>query len=217
MPSTATEEYLEVIFKLSQAGPVRPGKVAESLGVAAPTVTAQLRRLGAAGLIARPGGAIELTRKGRSEALRVVRGHRLSERFLVDVLGLSLEEVHEEACLLEHALSPKVQEALEEFLDSPEVCPHGHPIPSADGAVADVDGAPLSAAESGDKVVVVQVAEEDDEMLRYLASLGLLPGARVNVSDVAPFEGPLLLDVGGSQYALGRDVARHILVRSERA
>ncbi len=213
MRNATTEEYLEAVFKLSGGEPVRPGQLAEALGVSAPTVTSQLKRLQRKGLISRPSGKVALTEDGRAEALRVIRGHRLSERFLADVLGIPLEEVHEEACRLEHALSPRVQKALEDFLESPSVCPHGHPIPTAEGELAEVGGHPLATSERGEVAEVVQVGEDDETLLSYLASLGLLPGAIIRVRDVAPFHGPLLVEVGGSQYALGREVAACVIVR----
>lgn len=213
MNSATSEEYLEVIYKLAEQGPARASEIAHALAVSAPTVTSQLKRLEAKGLVKRPHGKVELTAEGRAQALGVIRGHRLSERFLADVLGLPLDQVHAEACKMEHALSPKVQEALEEFLKRPDVCPHGHPIPAADGTMGSVDGVSLCDSAAGDRVRIVQVAEDDESLLSYLASLGLLPGAEVRVVDVAPFHGPLLVDVGGSQYALGREVADRVLVR----
>ncbi|MBN2847572.1 MAG: metal-dependent transcriptional regulator [Coriobacteriia bacterium] len=212
MPSATLEEYLEAIYKAGEHGEVRPGQLAEALGVSAPTVTATLGRLQARGLIERPGGGVVLTTAGRQAALDIIRRHRLAERFLVDALGLSWEEVHDEACLLEHALSPRVQEALEVFLENPEVCPHGHPIPTADGEIAEQAGAPLCSAGSGAEVEIVRVEDEDGELLSYLASLGMFPGTAVKVCDVAPFKGPLLVEVGDSRYALGRDVAEKIVV-----
>ncbi|MCG2808656.1 MAG: metal-dependent transcriptional regulator, partial [Coriobacteriia bacterium] len=145
-------------------------------------------------------------------ALDIVRRHRISERFLVDVLGLSWDEAHEDACLLEHALSPRVLVALETFLDNPEVCPHGHPIPTADGDIAEVSGSPLCDFDAGAKLKIVQVSEDDDAMLAYLGSMGMFPGTKVRVCEVAPFNGPIMVDVGGSTYAIGREVADHILV-----
>jgi DtxR family Mn-dependent transcriptional regulator len=212
MPSATLEEYLEAIYKAGEHGEVRPGQLAEALGVSAPTVTATLGRLQTRGLIERPGGGVALTTSGRQAALDIIRRHRLAERFLVDALGLSWDEVHDEACLLEHALSPRVQEALETFLENPEVCPHGHPIPTADGEIAEQVGAPLCNAGSGAQVEIVRVEDEDGELLSYLASLGMFPGTAVKVCDVAPFKGPLLVEVGDSRYALGRDVAEKIVV-----
>ena len=213
MPSATIEEYLELVYKLAEKGEVRPTQIADALGVSGPTVTSTLRRLESAGLITREESAVCLTEQGRREALDIIRRHRLAERFLVDALGLSWEEVHEEACRLEHALSPRVQSALEEFLKRPESCPHGHPIPTAAGEVREVVGEDLSEAQAGERFEIVQVSEDDTELLPYLASLGMFPGRKVEVCEVAPFKGPLMVEVGGSRYALGRDVASKILVK----
>jgi DtxR family Mn-dependent transcriptional regulator len=212
MPSATIEEYLEAIYKLAERGTVRPGHLADAMGVSAPTVTATLGRLQSAGLIDRLDGDVELTLTGRQGALDIIRRHRLAERFLVDVLGLAWDEVHEEACQLEHALSPRVQHALEEFMQNPEVCPHGHPIPGADGSIAEPQGAPLCESGSGDEVRIVRIQDEEGELLSYLSSLGMFPGTPVRVCDVAPFKGPLLVEVGGARYALGRDIAEKIVV-----
>lgn len=215
MASATLEEYVEAIYKLSGRGEVRPGQLAESMKVAPGTVTATLGRLGAAGLIEREQGAVVLTLAGRQLALDILRRHRLAERFLVDVLGLAWDEVHDEACLLEHALSPRVQDALEKFMNNPEVCPHGHPIPTADGAIAENHGAPLCTLGAGSEVEIVRIEDESGEMLSYLSSLGMFPGTHVRVCDVAPFKGPLLVEVGSARYALGRDVAEKIVVSGE--
>lgn len=215
MPTATLEEYLETIYKLSEDGTVRPTPIAEALGVSGPTVTATLKRLQDKGFVDRRNGDVVLTESGLREALDIVRRHRISERFLVDVLGMSWDEAHEDACLLEHALSPRVLVALEEYLDNPEVCPHGHPIPSEDGHVAEVVGVPLAELRQGASGTIVQVSESDEAMLTYLGSLGMFPGTRVVVTEIAPFGGPLLIEVNGSAYALGRDVAGGILVREE--
>ncbi|TDB39878.1 MAG: metal-dependent transcriptional regulator [Actinobacteria bacterium] len=212
MSSETLEEYLEAIYKLAERDDARPSRLADAMSVSAPTVTAALKRLKARGLVTRPGGSIALTASGRSEALSIIRRHRLAERLLVDVLGMPWEDVHEEACRLEHALSPKVQAALEAYLENPDVCPHGHPIPSAEGEVALPTGEPLCGYGTGSDVEIVRIDEEDEQLLTYLASLGMYPGTRVRVCDVAPFQGPLMVEVGGSRYALGRDIAGKIVV-----
>lgn len=212
MPTETLEEYLEAIYKLSEKGAVRPTQLASALEVSGPTVTATLHRLVAAEYITRESGDVVLTPLGRSLALDIIRRHRLSERFLVDVLGLPWDEAHEDACRLEHALSPRVLEALELFLNNPEVCPHGHPIPTAEGHINKVAGAPLCSFDAGADVKIVQVAEDDDAMLAYLGSMGMFPGTAVRVCEVAPFNGPLMVEVGGSTYAIGREVADRILV-----
>lgn len=213
MPSSTIEEYLEAIYKLSERGTVRPTPIAEALSVSGPTVTATLKRLESQGLVVRDDGDVVLTDEGRHIALDIVRKHRLAERFLVDVLGMSWDEAHEDACKLEHAFSPRVLNALETYLDNPSVCPHGYPIPNADGEVESVEGVALCELGAGAEVRIVQVAEDDEAMLAYLGSMGMFPGTTVCVREVAPFKGPLLVDVGGSSYALGREVADSILVR----
>lgn len=217
MPSATIQEYLEGIYKLSLKGEVRPTQIAEVLSVSGPTVTATLRRLESAGLITRRDGGVELTEQGLSEAMAVVRRHRLAERFLVDALGLPWDSVHEEACLLEHAMSPRVLEALELFLDNPSVCPHGHPIPSVDGTLPVLAGVPMAGLETGAEGTVVRVAEDDDEVVSYLGSVGLMPGARITVLEVAPFEGPMLIVVRGAQHVVSRDVAASVFVEISRA
>lgn len=212
MASATLEEYLEAIYKLAEHGEVRPTQLAETLGVSGPTVTATLKRLKAHGLIERPDNRVVLTEEGRAGAIDIIRRHRLAERFLVDTLGLPWEDVHEEACVLEHALSTRVQAALERFLDNPTSCPHGHPIPAMDGTVAAAEGDPLSAHVAGDKLRIVRVEDEDEGLLSYLASLGMYPGTAVEVCDVAPFQGPLMLQVGDARYALGRAVCEKIAV-----
>jgi len=212
MPSSTIQEYLEAIYKLSLKGEVRPTQIADGLGVSGPTVTATLRRLEAADLVTRPEGGVELTAQGLREAMEVVRRHRLAERFLVDALGLPWETVHEEACLLEHAMSPRVLESLERFLDNPSVCPHGHPIPSVEGVLPALAGVPLSSLVAGSHGVVVRVSEDDDKVVSYLGSIGLVPASRVRILEVAPFDGPMLLVVSGSEHAVSLEVARCVFV-----
>jgi len=131
---------------------------------------------------------------------------------LVVAVCLPWEDVHEEACVLEHALSMRVQAALERFLDNPTSCPHGHPIPSMDGTVAAPTGDALSLHVAGDELEIVRVEEEDEGLLSYLASLGMYPGTAVKVCDTAPFQGPLMIQVGDAKYALGRAVCEKVAV-----
>ncbi len=211
MPTPTLEEYLETIYKLSQDGRVRPTLIADAVGVSGPTVTATLKRLEGHGLVTREGTGVLLTESGRVRAVDIVRRHRIAERFLVDALGLDWEAAHEDACLLEHALSPRVLEALEKFLGDPSVCPHGHPIPAADGSVADFGGVGLDTVEPGSAAIVLRVAE-DEELLGYLGEIGMRPGVRVSVLSVEPFGGPLTIQIGGSSRALAREVARFVMV-----
>ncbi|HEY5517211.1 MAG TPA: metal-dependent transcriptional regulator [Coriobacteriia bacterium] len=214
MPSSTLQEYLEAIYKISLNGEVRPTQIAEAISVSGPTVTATLRRLEAADLVTRPRGGVALTEQGRREAIEVIRRHRIAERFLVDVLELPWESVHEEACLLEHAMSPRVLASLERFLNNPSVCPHGHPIPSIDGVVREPEGIPLGTLAEGAEGTVVRVSEEDAHILSYLGSVHLVPGSLVRVKEVAPFGGPLLVAVSGVEHAVSREVAALVFVET---
>lgn len=212
MPTAALEEYLEAIYKIAEAGTARPTQIAEAVGVSGPTVTATLRRLETRGLITRDGTGVVLTVEGTARALDIIRRHRIAESFLVNVLGLDWEAAHEEACTLEHALSPRVLAALETFLDNPAECPHGHPIPSADGIVEPVTGQALSELSAGTSAYVLRVAENDDEVLGYLGSVGLRPGVEVLVLEKAPFRGPLTLVIDGAHRAIAYDIASLVTV-----
>jgi DtxR family Mn-dependent transcriptional regulator len=211
MPTATLEEYLETIYKLSQAGPVRPTQIAEAVGVSAPTVTATLKRLESHGLVSRQGTGVSLTEEGLVRSLDIVRRHRIAERFLVDVLRLDWEAAHEEACILEHALSPRVLEALEQFLGAPAVCPHGHPIPAADGSVIEHPGTSLADVPVGSSVTVLRVAEDED-VLGYLGELGLTPSTVVRIEGSEPFGGPLSIRIGDEVRPVAREVARLVTV-----
>ena len=214
----AVEEYLEAIYKMSQEeGPVIAARLAERMSVSPPTVADMLRRLSKNGFIGvdRKQGVV-LTRKGTEAAETLVRRHRLAERMLTDVLGLGWDEVHDEACRLEHAISDQVEEKLAEKLGNPETCPHGHPIPGSKAAKAHrKPPRPLSDLRVGDEAVIERVSEEEPQLLHYLATLGLLPKARIRVREIAPFRGPMLVKVGSAQYALGQEVASKIMVRTK--
>ncbi|MCL6106084.1 MAG: metal-dependent transcriptional regulator [Actinobacteria bacterium] len=213
----AVEEYLEAIYKMSLEGPVIAARLAERMKVSPPTVADMLRRLTENGLVqvSRRHG-VHLTRQGQQAAETLVRRHRLWERFLTDVLGLDWDEVHEEACKLEHAMSPQVEEKLADILGHPDTCPHGFPIPGTKGArKREREAVPLSNLCVGDEGVIERVAEEEPKLLQYLATLGLFPDARIQVKEIAPFRGPMLVRVAGSQYALGQEVASKIMVKGK--
>jgi DtxR family Mn-dependent transcriptional regulator len=214
--SESREEYLEAIFKLAQQpGGATVSHVADELGLAAPSVSQMVARLAGEGLVERdPASHILLTQEGRREALRLVRRHRLSERFLTDYLDLPWDQVHDEACKFEHVLSDEVEERLAEHLGNPQTCPHGRAIPSADGELPEEKARPLAELGAGQKSTISFVSDEQPDLLRYLSSLGLLPQTAVSVEDVAPFGGPLLVRVGRARYALGREVAGKIFVRA---
>jgi DtxR family Mn-dependent transcriptional regulator len=180
--------------------------------IPAPTTEAALRELRTRGLLEPRSDGLALSDEGRRQAAAILRRHRLSERLLTDVLGLPWDRVHDEAMRLEHSLTPEAEARLTSLLNDPETCPHGGPIPGTDG-IAAAHTRTLDTVPAGTRVRIEQITEEEAALLRYLASLGLLPKAELSVEEVAPFGGPLLVRVGGARYAIGRDVAAKILVR----
>lgn len=213
--STGVGEYLEAIYKLTaEHGPVQVPALAERLKVTATSANEMVRRLAERGLASyeRYRG-VSLTADGRKQALSVIRRHRLWERFLTDYLGIPWDQVHDEACRLEHATSPLLEERLADFLDAPQTCPHGYAMPTADGEVDESRPATMSDLEAGEEATVVQVPEDDGALLRYLDDLELRPDNHVTVVTVEPFDGPVTVRVGEHSRVIGHELAKRIGVR----
>jgi DtxR family Mn-dependent transcriptional regulator len=201
----AVEDCLRTIFKLAGRNlPVTTSALAEQLGVAPPTVSAMLKRLEASELVTRPGAhEIRLTAHGERHARGVTRRHRLIETFLVQVLGLSWDEVHAEADVLEHAISERLEDRIDSVLGHPTHDPHGDPIPPRRGRHVESWAAPLSTVAAGSRFRVQRVADDDSLALRYLAERGIRPGAVLEVMNHEPFGGPVWVKVGVHRHALG--------------
>lgn len=214
MISVSMQEYLQAIYRLeAEQAPVSTNALATSLDLAPASVTGMVRKLHQQGLVNHmPYQGVTLTQEGRQEALRLIRIHRLWELFLSKVLGVSWDEVHHEAHRLEHATSDRLADRLEEFLHQPKTDPHGQRIPSRDGALPARESLPLSQVDVGRRVGLVEVPDGDPELLRYLAELGLYPGTKMRVAAMAPFNGPVIIQVGGSEQVLGRELASRLLV-----
>lgn len=210
----AVEEYLEAIHRFASAGegPTTTG-LAEHLDVTPASVTGMLKRLADLGLIAyQRYGRIKLTPAGDRLAHAIVRRHRLAERLLADVLEVPLDQVHDEACRLEHALSPDVAGRIADKLGDPELCPHGHPI---DAKAHDRTMSLLDAPESR-ALVVVRLENESPEVVRHLADRKLLPKARLKVKAREPVGGGLVVEVSGERHTIGRELAATIRVTRSR-
>ncbi|MEX0704475.1 MAG: metal-dependent transcriptional regulator [Planctomycetales bacterium] len=218
MPSLTVENYLKALLQIAQrtgAPTVAPGELATELEVAPGTVTSMLKTLAESRLANyTPYEGASLTAAGRKLALRVLRRHRLIELFLVRTLGLTWDRVHEEAEHMEHAVSDYLIDRIDEFLDHPEVDPHGDPIPSAEGEMrgeADA-GRPLSSCAAGERVRIVRVVNQDPEFLRFLAESGLQLGTPATVRDNHPAAGVVTLDLETGPIALGHPAAEQVLV-----
>ncbi|WP_291048569.1 metal-dependent transcriptional regulator [Herbiconiux sp.] len=181
---TAAENYLKTIYAHTewQPDPITPSALAARLGVAPSSVTEMVKKLAAAGLITHvPYGPLTLTPDGRLRAVGVVRRHRLIETWLVREMGYEWDEVHDEAEVLEHAVSERLLDAIDERLGRPVQDPHGDPIPSAAGVVPDFDAVLLADAAPGHEGHVVRISDRDPELLRTLAESGIGPGTAVRV------------------------------------
>lgn len=210
------EEYLEAVFKLEETSKgATITRIARELEVKPASVSQMTARLIDAGLLRRqaPGGRILLTDKGRAEAVRLVRRHRLSERLLTDYLGLPWDQVHEEACRLEHVLSDEAEASLARKLGHPPTCPHGRVIPYMDATLVPEVTRSLADLKPGETGQVSYVSEEDGEFLRYLTTCSLKPGSMLRVEKVAPFGGPLTIIVNGETCHVGREVAARVFVK----
>ena len=215
MSERTIEEYLESVDALERLeNPVRTSSLAQVLEVSPASVSEMLHRLAKKGLIEyTPYGGATLTEKGRQRVLELTRRHRLWEVFLSRYLGMGWEDVYQEACSLEHATSDLIAEKLAQFLDNPEVCPHGSPIPKSDLKQPEVSGIPLANLEGGRRAQVARVISEGNaEFLNYLTSLGLTLGAEVKVLEKAPFDGTLTIEVNNATKAVGPQAASLIMI-----
>lgn len=203
--------YLLTIYKLNQQhGKAGNTQLANWLGVSTASITEMVKKLADKGLVERKGRQLKLLPEGRSIALKVIRKHRLAERLLTDHLNIPWDHAHEQSCRLEHVLSDQVVDSLEEFLGFPTTCPHGHPIPDKEGNITLTDAPPLSEFAEGASVLVERVSEESPEVLRYLEEQKIFPGKEIVITKIAPFEGPLLVNVGGESIPMSREIANKV-------
>ena len=210
--SDAIQDYLREVFKLEHAGRrATTTSVAEAMGVSAASASAMLKRLAALELVDHvPYHGVELTDSGRRVALEVIRHHRLLEMYLAETLGMPLDEVHAEADRLEHALSDELERRIDAALGHPTHDPHGHPIPDENLELGPLPRRTLLELEPGERATVAHVPDDDDELVRYLSSLELVPGREVQLTGVAPFDGPVTLRSPSGEHALSRELAGSI-------
>jgi DtxR family Mn-dependent transcriptional regulator len=206
-PSRAVQDYLKAIHAENGAEEkVLPFKIAERLQVRAPSVTGMLKRLAENGWIEyEPGQGAQLTPAGVAEARRVIRRHRLVELFLTRVLGLDWSEVDAEAEALEHAISPRLEQAIAAHLGEPGEDPHGHPIPTREGALARRDLKPLTSFRAGESALIREARDDSPERLRRWQALGLMPGATVHFLRHQPLDDLYEIQVGDRVVPMGSE------------
>lgn len=222
MPHSVEEDYLAAIYNMQMEGePAFGARLASIFKVKAPTVTQTLHRLERQNLIvADEHKHLDLTAEGRNAAEALLRRHRLSERFLVDVMGMQWHEVHEEAERLEHVISPAFEARMLAQLDNPTTCPHGNPIPGLVDApqfLRRQRARRLDAVEAGLPLVVLtisEVVEDEEALITLLHGKGIVPGTEITVEGCAQADGVLRVYVGESLVELDREVAHMVWVRA---
>ncbi len=219
MTSLTVENYLKAIYQLgarNERQRVATGALARHLGVSPGSVTSMLKALQQRELVDyQPYAGVELTERGRREALRVLRRHRLLELFLVETLGMSWDEVHAEAEHLEHAASDHLIDRIDEYLGHPQFDPHGDPIPRADGSVHSPELRSLAECEVGHRVEVARVLDQSPEFLQFVSRCGLVPGKRWQVTARDQAADVLTLKSRSRQITLSLHAAAHLLVKPQ--
>ncbi|MDQ1607507.1 MAG: DtxR family transcriptional regulator, Mn-dependent transcriptional regulator [Microbacteriaceae bacterium] len=198
--TSAAQDYLKVIWTATEWSPkpITVKQLAERMGVRAATVSDGIRRLVDQGMLEHePYGSIELTAVGRRNAVAMVRRHRLIETFLVEKLGYGWDEVHDEAEVLEHAVSDALIERIDDALGHPSRDPHGDPIPTADGTPHRPEAVQLRNAETGRDLIVTRISDADPAVLRYLAERGLRLDTRLVLDEHRAFAGDITIRIAG--------------------
>lgn len=213
----AIQDYLKHIFALSANGqPASTNALAEILGIAPASVTGMVQKLAAFDpplVDYRKHQGVTLTPVGARAALEVIRHHRLLETWLAQSLGYTWDEVHEEACRLEHSISEMFEARVAAALGHPHRDPHGDPIPDADLVMPGDDGYPLSSLRPGQQAVILRVGDDSPHFLRHMTDLGLVPGARLNITAYSPLDNNLTLEVTGhAPVTLGLAITLKVIV-----
>ncbi|MEO7350156.1 MAG: metal-dependent transcriptional regulator [Terrimesophilobacter sp.] len=216
--SSVVEDYVKVIYSHTewQSEPITSSVLAAKLGLAASSVTEMVKKLAASGLVTHvPYGAISLTKAGRTLALRMLRRHRLIETWLVESFDYRWDEVHEDAEVLEHAISDRLLDAIDSSLGEPTRDPHGDPIPRADGSFIQPDAVLLQQVPVPSRCTVVRISDRDPALLQHLERHGFALDAVLEVTERKPFGGALVVRTSTAVVDLGDDATRAIWVSAE--
>jgi DtxR family Mn-dependent transcriptional regulator len=212
----SADDYLAALYEMAEEHiPTVQAEMARWMDVSPPSVSEAIKRLRRDGLLTNDGRELSFTPAGRDAAVRIVRRHRLAERFLVDLLGLPWHKSHAEAEVWQHAISDDVEERIVSMLDDPGTCVHGNPIPGSGHPVDQADLEPLHRFGPGAAVVLQRLTEDlelDHDVMRYFEDNGLMPGAAIEVEDVGP-DGTMNLRIGPRTFGLGRHLADNVWVR----
>ena len=212
----STQDYLKTIYELTESGEsASTNALAQKLNISAPSVTGMIQKLASskpALVTYQKHQGVTLTRDGRRAALEVIRHHRLLEAWLVQTLGYSWDEVHEEAERLEHVISEDFEQRIAAAMGHPTRDPHGELIPTADLVMPEDTSTPLSSLRPKQTGTVQCVKAADTELLRYLEGLGLIPDAEIEISDYSPFDHNLTVKIGRKNIVLGLSITSKIFI-----
>jgi DtxR family Mn-dependent transcriptional regulator len=210
------QDYLKRIYEItSGGGKATTNQLASVLGISAASVTNMVQKLSNTRppyLTYQKHQGVRLTEAGRMTALKIIRRHRLIEHYLVKKLGYTWDEVHEEAEILEHAMSPLLESRIDAALGYPAFDPHGDPIPNADLVVPEVEQILLSHLEAGKSALIIRVPHEDPQVLRYLGKCGLRPGVRITLLARTPFDQTMRIQIddSGEEIVIGPSLGDQI-------
>jgi len=216
--SPAMQRYAAEIYRLQQDyQQVSLTLLSNTVDASAQAISIMVRRLGAAGfLVHEPYRGVRLTPAGEKIAMPALRRHRITEVFLVKVMGYDWAAAHELADVFENGLNDELEDRSFELAGRPTRCPHGEPIPSKDGIMPVIHDEPLSGVSSGSDCVISRVRTHEGEKLRYIGELGLVPGTPFHLLSCAPFNGPLRLQMAPHDHIIGYELARVIYVEIEK-
>mgnify|MGYP002777949449 CR=1 FL=1 len=215
MLSLTEENYLKAIYHLSEGGtqPVLTNALAEAMSTKAASATDMIKKLSQKELITyEKYHGVNITATGKTQALLVIRKHRLWETFLVQTLGFTWDEVHEVAEQLEHIHSPSLIDKLDAFLGHPQVDPHGDPIPDSRGKIKSLSQIPLDQMTVGFKGIIMAVKDSDSNLLKYLDKIGARPGVKLQLTDKEEYDQSMEVKIGSKTISLSKDVCKNILV-----
>lgn len=216
MLSQAVQDYLKIIYKLQEKGPVATTDIAKELNVSGASVTGMLKRLDTMGFVEYNSyKGVKLSPDGEKIALEILRHHRLIELYLKEMMNYPLEKIHDEACRLEHHVSEEFINKVDEILGNPKFDPHGHPIPTKEGDLPLIREYKLSEIEPGNTVTITRISDHDNKLLAYLEEINLIPNIMVSVIEKEPFNGPIKIVYGDKDKIIGNEIAKNIFVVKE--
>ncbi len=220
MITPTIEDYLKSIYSLEQSNnqgiPVSTNEIANAMNVSPSSVTKMLKKLSEIGFVEYTSHqGVRLTNIGVKSALYVIRKHRLLELFLQKYLNYSWDEVHEEACKLEHCISEKFENTINNMLGEPKFDPHGEPIPTKQGTIPEINAISLTVVKPGSKVKIRWIKNDKPELLKYLEEIGIQPNTEVFIDEIDSFGGTVAININETQKWIGVEVAQDIFVTPE--